>query len=145
MAFTGRINKAAELTQTELDNNFLCHYPIGAIYMNANRSDSPNIYIGYGIWKKYAEGRVLLGEGGGFSAGATGGTLSHAVTISEMPSHNHDVTYNISRSDRGHSGNSVLWNHQSTYQRYSGYTGGDEPHRNDQPYITVYMWERTAK
>jgi len=145
MAFTGRINKAAELTQTELDNNFLCHYPIGAIYMNANRSDSPNIYIGYGIWKKYAEGRVLLGEGGGFSAGATGGTLSHAVTISEMPSHNHNRQYFISRSDRGHSGNSVLWNHNDTFQAYSSYTGGDEPHRNDQPYITVYMWERTAK
>ena len=46
MAFTGRITKAQELTQTELDNNFLCHYPIGAIYMNANRSESPNIYIG---------------------------------------------------------------------------------------------------
>jgi len=47
MAFLGRTTKGSRLTAIELDKNFLSHYPIGAIYMNANRSDSPNKYIGY--------------------------------------------------------------------------------------------------
>ena len=60
MAFTSRISKGTALTTEELDNNFLCHWPIGSIYLNANNNSSPNLLIGYGIWKRFAQGRVLV-------------------------------------------------------------------------------------
>ena len=145
MAFIGRITSGQELTQAQLDNNFLCHYPVGAIYMNANNSNSPNTYIGYGTWKKFAEGRVLLGETAGAALGDNGGSLSHKLTISELPSHNHGSKEGAGRSKNGQGGrNTQLDGTGGTIQVNMTFTGGDEPHNNVQPYITVYMWERTA-
>ena len=60
MGYTGRISKGSELSTLELDNNFLCHYPLGSIYVNALRDESPGELIGYGKWSKYAEGYVLV-------------------------------------------------------------------------------------
>lgn len=148
MAFIGRITSGQELTQAQLDNNFLCHYPVGAIYMNANNPNSPNTYIGYGTWKKFAEGRVLLGEGTGFSAGSTGGSLSHTLTTGEIPSHSHppaDANSNKEEQRRGYGAlqfKSVAGKGNNI--KNSSFAGGDLSHNNVQPYITVYMWERTA-
>lgn len=60
MAYTSRIFKNSELTQIELDNNFLCHWPIGSIYMNALNDNSPGDIIGYGNWSLFAQGYTLL-------------------------------------------------------------------------------------
>jgi len=150
MAFVGRL-AGATLTQAQLDNNFLCHYPVGAIYMNANRSDSPNNYIGYGKWKKFCQGRILVGDspsGSAFEAGEEGGSLSHKVTISELSSHDHVAKGGRSGENQQRKGYGA-----STFYgvkgignniKNSSFTGNDIPHSNIQPYITVYMWERTT-
>ncbi|UOX40534.1 baseplate wedge subunit [Aeromonas phage GomatiRiver_11] len=36
-------------------------YPIGTIYENANNPANPSTYMGFGIWKRYAEGRLVAG------------------------------------------------------------------------------------
>ena len=60
MSFTSRVTKNTLLTQTELDNNFLCHYPIGSLYLNALNDESPGNIIGYGTWSLFAQGYTLL-------------------------------------------------------------------------------------
>lgn len=69
-------------------------YPVGSIYMSVNATN-PSTILGGGTWERIAQGRTLIGEGTSdkaFSAGATGGESSHALSISEMPSHSHSVT-----------------------------------------------------
>lgn len=60
MAYTSRTSKGKPLSIAELDNNFMCHYPIGSIYLNAMDDRSPHELIGYGSWEPYAQGLVLL-------------------------------------------------------------------------------------
>jgi hypothetical protein len=71
-------------------------YPVGSIY-SSTVSTNPNTLFGFGTWVAYAAGRVMIGDGGGFSAGATGGSadavvVSHTHTASTAitdPGHNH--------------------------------------------------------
>ena len=152
MAFLGRTTKGSRLTAIELDKNFLSHYPIGAIYMNANRSDSPNKYIGYGVWNKFAEGRILISadstENSNPINASPSGSLSHTLLSTESAAHTHS-TFTAGRNEKEKGGNRIFLalpgpgNDSSAY--YTGYAGGGERHNNVQPYVTVYMWERTAE
>jgi hypothetical protein len=68
-------------------------YPVGSIY-TSTVSTNPNTLFGFGTWVAFGAGRVLLGDGGGYSAGATGGSAD-AITVS----HTHTATV----TDAGHS------------------------------------------
>lgn len=72
MPFTSRVTKNAALTQAELDNNFLCHYPVGSLYMNALNDNSPGNIIGYGEWSLFAQGYTLLSANSPRLHGETG-------------------------------------------------------------------------
>ena len=72
MSFTSRITKNAALTQAELDNNFLCHYPVGSLYLNALNDNSPGDIIGYGTWSLFAQGYTLLSANSPRLFGETG-------------------------------------------------------------------------
>jgi len=124
-------------------------YPIGSIYINATNSANPNTLLGFGTWTAFGAGRVLVGIDSSDSdfdtAEETGGAKTHTLTIDEMPSHTHDVT--------GHqtdvNGSSVIRLAETQSGEYvvedaANATGGGEAHNNLQPYITVYMWKRTA-
>ena len=108
-----------------------------------------------------------------FVAGETGGEFVHQLTVGEIPSHNHTGSINTAgehththpgwqmksgirhqdgcsaipqRGDQGdYSGTytfSTAGNHTHTVTINS--TGSGQPHNNLQPYISVYMWNRTA-
>ena len=64
-------------------------YPVGSIYMSVN-STNPGELFG-GTWEQI-QGRFLLGQGSGYSAGAIGGEANHALSDNEMPSHRHWIT-----------------------------------------------------
>jgi len=82
-------------------------YPVGCIY-TTTVSTSPNTVFGFGTWSAFGAGRVLISAGGGYSAGATGGSadaivVSHTHTysattgaMSANASHTHTAT------DAGH-------------------------------------------
>ena len=122
----------------------LTAYPIGSIYMSVN-STSPNSLFG-GTWERFANGRCLVGVNESdtdfSSAQKTGGEKAHTLLTSEMPRHNHPLSYSITSGDniylRNQSGNAA------SFKQTTGYQGGGEAHNNLQPYITVYMWRRTA-
>jgi hypothetical protein len=149
MAFLGRTTKGSNLTAIELDKNFLSHYPIGAIYMNANRSDSPNNYIGYGVWNKFAEGRILISADSLETSNpineSPSGSLSHTLTAAQLPPHVHDYHRFGERERDKDNGWHMYTSNGSAPDVFTDNAGGGGRHNNVQPYITVYMWERTAE
>lgn len=120
-------------------------YPVGSIFISTS-SANPATTMG-GTWTRYGQGRVLVGVNESdtdFStAGKTGGEKTHLQTVDEMPSHTHGFRgggeHNYVRvepsSTYGYSGNS---------DKTTNATGGNKPFNIMQPYITTYMWLRTA-
>ncbi|MDA9472634.1 phage baseplate protein [Enterococcus sp. 5H] len=125
-------------------------YPIGSIYQST-KSDEPSELFG-GTWKRYAQGKTLVSVDDSDTdfnaAGKTGGEKAHIITEAESFRHRHDAlritvgtnptSYLVGNATPG--GGQIGINDGLT----TGYTGGSQPHNNMQPYITVYMWERTA-
>lgn len=79
----------------------------------------------------------------------TGGEKTHKLAIYEIPKHTHYVYDTAggtiqfqpySSIDNGTTGGSDKTGYASTVT----YTGGDTPHNNLQPYMTVYIWVRIA-
>ena len=129
-------------------------YPVGAIY-TSTISTNPATTLGVGSWAAFGAGRVLLGNGSGYSAGATGGatTDSHALTVAQMPAHTHEVVVsdNGYPDGSGDRSNNNYWMDvaQSTDETGDHLTtsaGSGQAHTHDimQPYIVVYFWKRTA-
>lgn len=121
-------------------------YPVGEI-ITTRRTGNPSTWLGFGTWERYGQGRVPVGydeTDASFNAlDKTGGAKTHVLTVAEMPSHNHPLTYGTGAStpyiDRGSSGSSTAVDNSVI-----GNTGGGQAHNNLQPYITVFMWKRTA-
>lgn len=126
----------------------LAIYPVGSILLNAN-GVNPATYIG-GTWEAWGSGRVPVGVNTSdtdFStAEKTGGEKTHQLTISEMPEHSHTVHYIAGADTNLPRGTSSNFNNGNLAVKttYAEEVGGDQPHNNLQPYITCYMWKRTA-
>ena len=86
-------------------------------------------------------GSDLLVKNNAFDAGDTGGAANHVLTIAEIPSHTH--TYTDGYGSDGNIGDEPFEGQQED-SRTSGATGGGGAHNNLQPYITTYIWKRTA-
>lgn len=123
-------------------------YPIGAIYESTS-PNNPSTFIG-GTWERFGNGRVLVGVDEADSdfntPNKTGGEKMHKLTIAEMPSHSHGqvVTANNTgsaiRRDYDSDGSAGIYSQGVQTEA----TGGEQAHNNLQPYVTVYMWRRTA-
>lgn len=123
-------------------------YPVGVIYESTS-STSPATIMG-GTWERFGNGRVLVGvsenESEFNSVNKSGGSKTHTLTIDEMPSHSHAQYVSANngnqaiRRDYSSDGNSSLYPQGNN----TGNTGGNKPHNNLQPYVTVYRWRRTA-
>lgn len=125
-------------------------YPIGSIYINASDSTNPGTLLGFGTWASFGAGKVLLGVDTGDSdfnaSGKTGGAKTHTLTTTEMPSHTHGLSSGSQLVAYVGSGGNI--DHTSGSTLRTGVTissaGSGGAHNNLQPYITVYMWKRTA-
>jgi hypothetical protein len=148
---------------TALVGNLL--FPVGAIY-SAIVATNPGTLLGFGTWVAFGAGRVMVGYDSTNalfdSAEETGGsadaiTVSHNHTATSTvtdPGHAHK-TYNsgnIGNNGGGQSLTKQAAQDQSTTSVSTGITvstsigttGSSGTNANYQPYITVYMWKRTA-
>ncbi len=123
-------------------------YPIGSIYMNVN-STNPGTLFG-GTWKQI-QGRFLLGMSSSYPAGSSGGEAKHTLTANEMPVHSHVAFYGDNGTIDDYLGGSTAdyglkkasyGSGKSTYETSSD--GGGAAHNNMPPYLSVYIWKRTA-
>jgi hypothetical protein len=136
-------------------------YPVGSIY-SSTAATNPGTSLGFGTWTAFGAGRVMLGNGGGFSAGATGGSAdaitvshTHTATVTD-PGHNHSIStnYGIGFDNTGRISSYAVNGPASAYTGMASATtgvtvgvsttGSSGTNANLQPYIVVYMWERTA-
>jgi len=120
-------------------------YPVGSIYINAGVATNPGTLLGFGTWTAFGTGRTIVGVDSSdtdFDAvRETGGSKTHTLTIAELPAHSHTVAASTNDSDNAgiSQGNTINTTDVSTSS-----VGGGGAHNNLQPYITAYMWRRTA-
>lgn len=137
-------------------------YPVGSIYMNASVSTNPATLFGFGTWTAIGEGRMLVGYNSGDAlfgtAGNTGGSrdaivVAHTHTASQV-AHTHTYVSGAGSTNGLASGNwysdeigiKKTTNTSSSAQPAITVdsTGSSATNANLPPYLTVYMWQRTA-
>lgn len=134
--------------ETVINERVLAGKPIGTIEINTT-GVNPSTYLG-GTWVAWGSGRVPVGVDASdtdFStAEKTGGEKTHTLTIEEMPSHRHDFVYMRSRLEELAAGPGDRETPNGDREEFdnTGYVGGGQAHNIMQPYITCYMWKRTA-
>lgn len=142
---SGNVNTTGGELQINGTNVLEKVYPVGSVYINASVSTNPATLLGFGTWVAFGAGRVMVGldstDTDFDSAEETGGTKTHTLTTSEIPSH----THSLSTSDNpGGTGAIEVAGGAPTSTQTTQSTGGGQAHNNLQPYIVVYMWKRTA-
>lgn len=139
------------------------YYRVGDLFLTTIATN-PSNYLG-GKWELYGPGRVLVcvntSDSDFNTVKKTGGEKKHVLTITETPKHNHpttssDFNFTIMKSISGSSGKlTVGKNGRYGFASNNGYndlalanvtgtTGGSQAHNNLQPFITCYVWIRTA-
>lgn len=137
-------------------------YPVGSLYFNATDSTNPGTLLGFGTWSAFGAGRVPVGfnasnplfdtaEETGGSADAVVVSHTHTATVTD-PGHSHSYITKASTSPQSGSATQV-WVGTTTATTGSSTTGISVSNSteglsgtnaNYQPYITVYIWKRTA-
>ena len=147
-------------------NIFDLIYPVGSFYISA-KSTNPAILFG-GTWEQI-QGRFLLGRSSSYPVGSMGGEATHTLTISEMPTHgNHLMQGGMYSELADNQSNDSSYRDNTLYLPRTAFTstgtfnrgwkdwnggemypagtlkGGGNPHNNMPPYLSVYIWKRTA-
>ena len=135
----------------------LAAHPVGSVYQSTVAT-SPESLFG-GTWEEIRD--VFLLAAGTRTAGNVGGEETHTLTVREMPSHAHHMrisgyvgwgTEHISGYVLNHQSDAILNKsiggidlpHTSVGDLNIIGTGGNAAHNNMPPYLTIYMWKRTA-
>jgi len=146
-------------------------YPVGSVYTNASSSTNPNSLLGFGTWVRFGEGKVLVSQDSSDTAfdtlGETGGSKdavvvshSHTGSAASAGSHAHNMLVGPSSSassgiyggypqtstDGGSANRSGIVQSAGahTHSVTVNSSGESGTNKNLQPYIVVYMWQRTA-
>lgn len=80
-------------------------------------------------------GRALIGEGSGRLTGDSGGSVTHTLTLAEMPPHEH--TYQSASPVIINGGIEAPANAAIPLSAPTATTGGGQPHNNMPPYLVV--------
>ena len=151
-------------TTTAVNNAIIARskleHPVGSIYLSSSNTN-PNSIFGFGTWELIAKDRMLIGAGNKYSAGATGGAETVALSTTQVPKvegrisiHNGNTATNIHMLEgcftAGITNTKYIVQGSGTSGaesigqiRFSnGGTGA--AHNNMPPYYGVYIWLRTA-
>lgn len=144
---------------TNQDDPVFQAYQVGDVYtttLNFRTPEEVATAKGYGTWKRYAEGRTLVGYTTNLDdkaeyavMGNEFGEDEHILTIKEMPSHSHKLKHGHDNGDVNSSPGTIA----SDTENWSGLwvpsenmeeVGGNAPHNNTQPSVVVAHWLRIA-
>ncbi|MFQ9922114.1 MAG: phage baseplate protein [Beduini sp.] len=130
-------------------------FPVNSIYLTYTNIN-PGTFLG-GTWSLIGQNRYIVGAGSSYSGGATGGSSSTggtALTVAQIPNHDHvlsmatmnkvDGSFGFSNASRGYADRAVaIWDTSSISTRNTG--GGAQHYHSFTPnYIALYIWRRTA-
>ena len=135
-------------------------YPVGSLYFSTNSTSPATIYGG--TWERYGKGRTLVSvdeSDTDFTAGKTGGAKTHGHPTPTLFAHLAMGGTTI-RSETINLNSSTVWR-DNVYTSINVYASSDVHSAgirvsrpiNDstdnsasslQPYISVYVWRRTA-
>ena len=155
-------DSAAAQVNTAIQSARDIMYPVGSIYMSVN-STSPASLFG-GTWTAWGSGRAPVGintsDSNFNTVEKTGGASTHALDVSQIPSHTHAQKINYSSTasstwliGAGQSSSTIGYSLSTdavtsgSSRRdglYTNAAGGSAAHNNLQPYIVCYMWKRIA-
>lgn len=121
-------------------------YPVGSIFITTVATN-PATLFGFGTWTAFATGRAIVGIDIGQTefntVEKTGGAKTHTLTTSEIPAHTHSYAVaDFWAADNSSGGGSSYQGNNAAGTTGSAGSGG--AHNNLQPYITAYIWKRTA-
>lgn len=146
-------------------------FPVGSIYINATNATNPGTLLGFGTWVAFGAGRVPVGFDGTDTdfdtAEETGGSKTHTHTTNTVADHTHSVPRDgwgtegipspgssipsgrLLVGSGGTEGVETLESIRGAGSNNTTGAAGSHSHTVNasstlQPYITVYMWKRTA-
>ena len=137
--------------------------PIGTIFQSTSATN-PGTSKGFGTWTQIAKGRTLIGEGTGAGLTARTAAATGGVEDSIVPTHTHTGTtatdahthtipiYGDSSPSStaaragtgGNNGNEVTSSDTHSHTFTTDSEGESATDKNMQPYLVVYIFERTA-
>lgn len=115
-------------------------YPVGSIVIRYDHTSPASLYGG--TWTRISS-RFLYATSASGTIGSTGGSNTHTLTVSQIPSHTHGMR--AANSTGSTLGAAVAASGNGTY--YGGYIqdiGGGGSHNNAPAFINVSIWRRTA-
>ena len=97
---------------TNIQQIFNLIYPVGSYYISSD-SANPSTKFG-GTWEQITD-KMIMAAGSSYTAGATGGTITHThtsaahthttaghtLTVNEIPSHNHPIVKQATAGSNG--------------------------------------------
>lgn len=124
-----------------------CPYDIGDIYITENPTHPSTKWSGT-AWEQIKE-MFLLGAGDTYKAGSTGGEAKVTLKPEEMPRHAHPQYVTANANSGGTAIREDYTRDSTGSTRYlqgadTGEVGGNQPHNNMPPYLTVYIWKRIS-
>lgn len=131
-----RIKKTSQYMEGGLSINDI--YPVGSIYMSINNVN-PSTLFG-GTWEQIKD-TFLLSAGDTYTAGSTGGSATKTIAQSNLPSRTVVNTQSRSTTAVASFTASSDWNMHCLADSSEARA---QPFDIMPPYLTVYMWKRTA-
>ena len=140
-------------------------YPVNSIFLSTDNTNPGVRFVGT-TWSQISQGRFLAGVGAGndgvnsYTVGLSNfnGEYRHTLSVSEMPSHNHNIGFKDNTNTSYIYGYSTLTtaeqnaattqktesNDQGSYQGKTQTVGNSQSHNNIPPGFGIYVWKRTA-
>lgn len=127
-------------------------HPVGSLYFTTIPTN-PSTVLGVGTWVAWGQGRVAVGLDPNDidfnTVEEVGGVKDVTLTTAQMPAHRHTLeesfvndtgtgVTSMQRADVASSNSGTNTGGNTTN------SGSSQPHENMPPYITCYMWKRTA-
>ena len=125
----------------------LAAHPVGSIYISESAIDPASLFGG--TWKRITD-TFILAAGDKFPIGDAGGKNEVTLTVENIPSHTHQYFRQKALNketigpdaESAYAADTVVMNMKT--EPYTYPTGGDKPFSIMPPYVTRYVWQRTA-